>query len=69
VTSLKPFFSSETTKSEFQTQFNKKMISKLLASFNTALSKGIKLPFGTRVMPLFKNTKVEIQEDYIIIEA
>jgi hypothetical protein len=45
------------------------MINKLLATFNATLAKGIKLPLGTRVMPLLKNTKVEIQEEFIIIEA
>ena len=60
VTSLKPFFNSETTKAEFQAEFNKKMIGKLLATFNSLLAKGFKLPLGTKSMPPLMNTRVEI---------
>ena len=69
VTSLKPFFNTETTKAEFQTQFNKKLISKLLATFNSTLAKGVKLPLGTKSVPILKNTKVEIRDDCILIDG
>ena len=69
VTTLKPFFYSETTKKDFESQFKKKMLPQVLQSFNTQLAKGIVLPLGTKITPNIKNGVVKITEDFIVAEA
>jgi hypothetical protein len=45
------------------------MLTKILATFQTSLNKGVKLPFGTKTMPLMKNITVTIQDDCLLVDA
>lgn len=69
VTQIRPFFFTETTKEEFSVPFKKKLMPKILASFDHAFSKGFKLPFGTIGFPQLKNTQVTIKEECIVVDA
>jgi hypothetical protein len=50
-------------------QFKKKMMPKILASFEHAFNKGIKLPLGTMTFPQLKNTSVKIKEECLVVDA
>jgi len=73
VTSLQPFFSTETTREDFQKEFNKKLMNKILAQFDQVLAKGIKLPLGTHAGKYYeaklKNTGVKIEPEFIVFEG
>jgi hypothetical protein len=69
VTSLKPFFFTETTRSEFEKEFKRKLTGKILNSINATLATGVRLPLGTSFQPTIKDRKVEIHSEFILIEA
>ena len=68
VTTLTPYFQSETTAKEFEQEFKSKMPTQLLKMINKRLSEGINLPLGWDHQNKKKTSnKISIYKDYILI--
>lgn len=60
VKELKPFFKTETSKEEFEEEFQSGLSKKLLKSFNNELNKGLRLPHSHASRPQTFNKKPSI---------
>ena len=67
MTKLTPYFYSETSLKEFETEFKGELPSQLLRLINNRLAEGVMLPLGVDNQENKLLSKITIFKDYVVI--